>query len=269
MNRRVLSIASGLLLVAAMPAFVGCASTSHGASISPKRCGTRVATHTETKTEKASVSLAMADLPPNAVAGECYAKVFVPAKVQTVSERVCVKPATETCEIIPAQYEWVEERVCVKDACKDWREVAPAQFKAETRMVEVEPGYKGWVHVEGGLCKAESEKPLRDVYCFVDRPPVEKSVEAESLMKAAQFEEVTVPAQYETVRRQKLVCPATTRKVAIPAEYQTIEKQVIVDAGRWEWQRVVCEIDPTDMPPDGHTDTMADRGNVEQYAGES
>ncbi|MDH3559818.1 MAG: hypothetical protein OEN52_02550, partial [Gammaproteobacteria bacterium] len=41
-------------------------------------------------------------LPTNARAGECYAKVMVPAEYKTVEEKVVVAEASEKIEVIPA-----------------------------------------------------------------------------------------------------------------------------------------------------------------------
>ncbi len=47
-------------------------------------------------------------LPPNAKPGECYARVFVPPRYQTVTQRVLSRQASERVETIPAKYEEVE-----------------------------------------------------------------------------------------------------------------------------------------------------------------
>jgi hypothetical protein len=74
-------------------------------------------------------------IPQNAVPGECYAKVFVPPKYRTVTEKKLLKEASEQVEIIPAQYEVVEEKVLVEPATERW-EVVPAEYKwAEEKIV--------------------------------------------------------------------------------------------------------------------------------------
>ena len=52
--------------------------------------------------------------PPNAKAGECYAKVVVPAKYKTLEERVLVQEASNKISIIPAKYEWIEKKIKIK-----------------------------------------------------------------------------------------------------------------------------------------------------------
>jgi hypothetical protein len=234
------SIASALLLCAAMPFYAGCAC---GKGVrTAKGCGdmqTTVSTRTTYDAEKPALRHT-ADLPPNAVPGECYAKVFVPPKFETLSERVCVREASERLEIIPAQYEWVEERVMVKDATTELIE-EPAEFETQERLVEVERGHTSWELNTSDRCRTENGERVRDVFCLVNHPPVQKTVRTERLVKPARVTQVTTPAEYEMVRRQKLVCAATTKKIAIPAEYEEIQKTVQVAAGHMEWQRVICE----------------------------
>ena len=54
--------------------------------------------------------------PPNPKPGECYARVLIPAKVETFSEQVMTREASERIEIIPARYETATESVLVKEA---------------------------------------------------------------------------------------------------------------------------------------------------------
>ena len=45
-------------------------------------------------------------LPPDAKAGECYARVYVPPTYKTVTEERLKRAASERLEVIPAKYEW-------------------------------------------------------------------------------------------------------------------------------------------------------------------
>jgi hypothetical protein len=186
----------------------------------------------------------MGDLPPNAVEGECYAKVFLPPQYRTVSERTIVKEASETIEIIPAQTKEVEERVMVKDCIKQL-EVVPAEYRTEERRVQIKPGHTSWVLEKTARCVpvgANGEKQeMRDVYCLVSTPPEFKTISIQCLVKPASVREVVIPAQYETIRRQVVVCPARAKKVCHQAEYADIEKTVLVSDGGMKWERVICE----------------------------
>ena len=229
-----LKVVTAALVCASMPWLMGCACKSSYA------CGK--VKHTQT-TMLTSNTLPAPDM-PNAAPGECWAKCFIPPQVQTVSERICVKEASERVEIIPAEYEFVEEQVCVKPASTQLVEV-PAQYETFEQTVLVEPGHTDWVREDAGRCATLTGQPggaaACDVFCLVSYPPVEKTIMAERLVHAASIREVCIPAEFQTIRAQRLVRPASCKRIEIPAEFATVEKIVKVGDGRWEWKKVVCE----------------------------
>jgi len=240
-----------LLLLAAMPLFVGCASDASGMGYAPcdhpqkKSCGlcARLAgkcpEHARAQRTPAPVArVASVDLPPDGVEGECYAKVFIPAEYKTVTERNLVKEASESLEIIPAEYKWVEERILVKEASKRLVEV-PAEYKWVERTVQVKPAHRGWVMEKKTRC-AGDEKP-RDVFCLVSTPAEFKTIRSQCLVRKACTREEIIPAEYSMVRRQVVAVPATTRRVSISAEYADFERTVLVKDSEIKWEHIVCE----------------------------
>lgn len=181
-----------------------------------------------------------AALPPNAKPGECYAKVFIPAQYKNTTERVLVRDASETIEIIPAKYEWVEEKYVVKDASTQL-EAVPAEYASRERVLNVDSGHTDWEINKNELCVSPKGQPARDVFCLVDHKSSQRTIQTQVQVKPARVTEVCIPAQYETVRKQKLVSAATTRKVCIPAEYEDVQKSVKVCDARMAWQRVLCD----------------------------
>lgn len=228
-----LKVVTAALVCASMPWLMGCACKSYA-------CGKTK--HSQT-TMLTSNNLPAPDM-PNAAPGECWAKCFIPPEVKTVSERVCVKEASERVEIIPAEYEFVEEQVCVKPASTQLVEV-PAQYETYSQTIIVEPGHTDWVREDAGRCATLTGQPggaaACDVFCLVSYPPVEKTITAERLVQAASVREINIPAEFQTIRTQRLKCPATCKRIEIPAEFATVEKTVTVGNGRWEWKKVVCE----------------------------
>jgi len=99
--------------------------------------------------------------PPNAKPGQCFTKIFTPAKYRTVTERklieeaglpasyksgskrVLVSEASEKLQVIPATYKTVTERVLVKPASKKLVQV-PATYANETTRVLQTPARKEW-----------------------------------------------------------------------------------------------------------------------------
>jgi regulator of extracellular matrix RemA (YlzA/DUF370 family) len=80
---------------------------------------------------------------PNAQPGECYAKVIIPAKFETTTEKVLAKEASERLQIIPAKYGTTTERVLVKPASYKLVPV-PAKYKTVTERVLVQPATTEW-----------------------------------------------------------------------------------------------------------------------------
>jgi hypothetical protein len=229
-----MKIVSVLLFGAALATQAGC-----GMCGSAKGCAVTTAKAPCGPCDRDSNEMTAA-LPTNAKPGECYAKVFIPPTFKTVTERVLVRDASESIEIVPAKYEWVEEKVLVKDASTELVAV-DAEFAPRERTLEVNSGYTGWDVNKNPNCVNPKDQPARDIFCLVNHPPVEKTIQTQTLVKPAHVQETCIPAQYETVRRQKLVSPATTRKVCIPAEYENVEKTVKVCDGRMAWKLVDCE----------------------------
>ena len=51
--------------------------------------------------------------PSSASAGECYAKVVIPARFDIKSERVVSLPASKRIEVVPASYKTISEQILV------------------------------------------------------------------------------------------------------------------------------------------------------------
>jgi len=186
--------------------------------------------------------------PPNPKTGECYARVLIPAKYQTVSEQVktrdagerieiiparyetaeetvLVKEASSTLEIVPAVYGEVQERVLVKPASKKIVEV-PAVYETVTERVLDKPAHTAWkkgpatVHASNVL--SQSTTDTGEIMCLVEVPATYKTVEKTVLVSAARTDEIDIPAEYKTVTKTVVKQPATTREVIIPAKYDTV-----------------------------------------------
>lgn len=184
-------------------------------------------------------------MPTNAKAGECFAKVARPAQMRTDTLRKLVKEASERIETIPAKYETVKERVMVKEA-GERIEIVPPVFKAvkvhvqSEEIQEVVP--EEYETVKERVLVKEASTRLEEV------PAVYGEVEEQVVIKPATRKAIEVPAVYENVTEKKLVREAyTTWKpgthtniqrideasgqimclVEIPAEYQTVTRQVV------------------------------------------
>ena len=157
--------------------------------------------------------------PPNAKAGECYAKVVVPAKYKNVEDRVLVQEASNKITVIPAKYEWVNEKVEVTPATTKLKTV-PARYKKVTEIVEVKPASKVW--------KVSLRKHAAPVSKEILVAAKLKGVDLDNTEPNTCYKEYYSPAKYKTVTEEVVVQEATTKKKVIPAKYEMVEKTIEV-----------------------------------------
>jgi len=186
--------------------------------------------------------------PPNAQPGECYAKVLVPAKFDTISEKVIKREATEEINIVPAKFEWVEERVLTKEATETL-ELVPAAFRwveervmvepASTRLVSVPAVYETatervldrpeqttWKKGRGPIEKIDNT--TGEILCLVVEPATFKTVSRTIVKTPATTSSVDVPPVFKTVRKQVVDRPAEVKRTKMPAEYSTIRVRKMI-----------------------------------------
>jgi len=192
-------------------------------------------------------------IPPDAKAGECYAKVVIPAKYKTVEERVLVQEASNKISIIPAKYEWVEEKVELTPASKKLVSV-PATYKKETETIEVKPATRSW-HTSLKRHSAPVSKEilvaakLKGVdldnatpgSCFKEYfiPETYKTVTEEVVVQKETTKQEIVPAVYETVEKTIEIKPASKKTITVPATYEFQEEKVLVEKEKTVWKKGV------------------------------
>lgn len=220
-------------------------------------------------------------LPLNAKAGECYARVAIPPKFKTVTERELLSAATEKLEIIPAKYEWVDERVLVKPAHEKVVEVIPAQYRwveekvlvkpAAEKVVEVPAEYKWleekilvrpasqvWKPGRGAVEKVDNQ--TGEIMCLVEVPAEYKTVRRRVVDTPPSTRTEQVPAEYKTIKRQELVSEARMVKQQVPAEYETVRKQKLVTPAREIRRTIPAEYETVETTVKVSDGTMEWRG---------
>jgi hypothetical protein len=183
-------------------------------------------------------------LPPNARAGECYARVWVPEVYETRMEEVLVHEAYETVEIVPPVYETVAERVLVKEATTRL-EVVPARYETVEEQVLVKPAEIRYEVAAPAFTTVEEDVLLKEAYTTweIGRGPIEKIDTATGEIMCR----VEVPAEYTTVEQTVVDTPVAVREVEAPAEYVTVEKQVVVEPARAVEVKVPAEYRTVDV----------------------
>jgi hypothetical protein len=191
-------------------------------------------------------------LPPNPKAGECYARVHVPATYKTVQETVLKKQASERLEVIPARYEWVQETVMVKGP-SERLEIVPAKYgwvdetvlvrQESTRIEQLPPVYETvtervvdmpahtvWKKGTGPIQRLDFH--TGEIMCLVEIPATYKTVTRRVLAQSATTREVLIAAEYDTVRRREMTEPPSVRKIEIPAEYTSVKVRKLVSSAQ-------------------------------------
>ena len=189
--------------------------------------------------------------PPNAKAGECYARVVQPAQYEDVEEQVLIKEASKKISIVPAAYETIEEEIEVTPATKKLTPV-PATYKKVTESVEVKPAIKIWKtslkknalpvsptllasakaagididHVQTGDCFKEYFMPRKF-----------KTVTEDILVKNEHNTTEVIPPEFETVEKTVVVKPASKEVIEVPAVYEETEEKVLVEPEKTVWKK--------------------------------
>ena len=186
--------------------------------------------------------------PPNAKLGECYARVFVPHKMQTVTETVLAKEASQKIEIIQAQYKTITEEITLEEASQRL-ETIPAEYSmveekvlvepAKTKIIDIPPIYEtvseqilvkpahvSWKKGTGPIQRID--QATGEIMCLVEIPAEYKTVTRKMLKTPATTKSVGTPAVYKTVKTRVMSKPPTTRVIDIPAKYGTVKVTKLV-----------------------------------------
>ncbi len=187
---------------------------------------------------------------PNAKAGECYAKVIIPAEYKTESQKVTVKEASSKIEIIPAKYEWTEEKVLVKEASKKLIPV-PATYETVSEKVLVTPAEKIWTRgenkdagranasiISGAAANGLNLADAKVGGCYAEYIiPAQYKTETQKVLKSEASANIDIiPAEYEWKEEKVLIKEASSKLIEVPAVYETVTEKVLVKPATTEWK---------------------------------
>ncbi|HZK19921.1 MAG TPA: peptidoglycan-binding domain-containing protein [Treponemataceae bacterium] len=127
--------------------------------------------------------------PPEAKPGQCFARIFVPQKTQTVTEKILVKEASERLEVFPTVYDVVTEEILV---C---------------------PAYTTWKKGTGSIQKIDNQ--TGEIMCLVEVPAVYKTIYKEVVVSPPTTKSFEIPAEYQTVSREEVVKEASMEWVPV------------------------------------------------------
>ena len=202
-----------------------------------------------------SVPAMAQQLPPaDAKAGECYAKVLLPAQYDTTPEEVMVQPASSSFKKTPAVYKETQKQILIEEESYELipvppvyetvsetvliqpeqivKSVIPATFRTENKQILVSPARVEWKVGRGAYEKLD--EATGEIMCRVEIPAVYKTFSQQVVATPAQTKEEVIPARYETVQRRVMKTPPTTQKRIIPAKYSTVVIKELVEPEKFE-----------------------------------
>lgn len=198
------------------------------------------------KQPQAAPAAPTAFLPPNAVPGECYARVITPAVYRDVVEQVVTREAREDIRMIPAEYQQVSEEVLVTPATQRTVDV-PAVYDMVDRQVEVEPARAEW---RKGDCDVHSvvDNATGECWCLVQIPAVMKTVTERVVRTPATTQTIEVPAVYQTVSKRIVSSPAREERIPVPAVVENVTHRELVTPEKVSWVKIPCEPHAKEKP---------------------
>ncbi len=190
---------------------------------------------------------------PNAQPGECYAKVIIPAKFETTTEKVLAKEASERLQIVPAQYGTATERVLVKEASTRLS-VIPATYSKTNEKVLVRDAEVMWhtslkntIPVSAEILAAAKTggadidaMEVGSCYREYFTPATYNTSSQTYVSKEASASLKVIPATYEYAEERVLVKEASQRIIKVPATYGTDSEKVMVEPEKTMWKKSQC-----------------------------
>lgn len=198
--------------------------------------------------------------PPDAVPGQCYARVLIPAKYKVNAERFKIKDETQRVRVLPTQYKKVVERVLVKDAGEKLLIVDSDGFpyagKNRPRVkrnadgsLEILPGafdktfdrhevkQETWTYnVKPAKFETVTERvmirPARSVWKYNEgrlySPEVVRDYSGKPVTRVTAGGKVLClvnePAQYKTITRRVVANPPVVKKLPVEAKHKRVQR---------------------------------------------
>jgi hypothetical protein len=171
----------------------------------------------------------------SATPGMCFHEHTIPAKFETVTQKVLSSEESGSINIVPATYRTVEKTVLVSEASSKIVEV-PATYKTESSKILVKPAYTIWKKGTGPIQRIDSA--TGEIMCLVEIPAEYKTVSKKVIATPATIKTIEIPAKYKTVKVRELVTAASQTTTKIPAKYKTVSKQKKVADATVTWHEI-------------------------------
>ena len=198
-------------------------------------------------------------LPPSSAPGECYARVKIPAKHQSVTQTVMTEAPHETLRTTEPQFQTRQESVLVKEPSVRY-EVRQPTFRTVTERIQTRPAYERLSVTPprfSTVTETLNVAPPRLVWKkgnpgelrrqgYIIHSTADAGAGGRGYNSTVQFGHsggercgpsceiwclVEEPAVSQTFQRRVMASPGEVRRQSVPAQFQTITKQVVADPG--------------------------------------
>lgn len=139
-------------------------------------------------------------------------------------------------------YEQTHERVLVKEA-SERLQVIPAQYETIEEKLLVRPAFTSWKKNRGPI--EQVDHMTGEIMCLVETPAQYETVRTQKLVSKASTQKIAIPAVYKDVHIRKIVTAASEQRVEIPATYKNVTERHMVSEGQLDWQAILCETNTT------------------------
>ena len=198
-------------------------------------------------------------LPPVSNAGECYARVKIPARYESTSQTVMTHAPYETVRVTEPEFQSRTEQVMVKEPSVRY-EVRQPSFKSVTEKVLTRPSYEKlsvsppqfstvtetFAMSEPKLVWKKGNPGELRRQGYIIHSTADAGVGGHGYTSTTQYGAtggercgptceiwclVEEPGVKKSFQRRVMSNPGEVRRHAVPAQYQTITKQVVADPG--------------------------------------
>lgn len=194
------------------------------------------------------------NMPAQAKAGQCYARVLVPATYRKEAMPVVVRDAHESVQVKDPVFKSEVKTFQISDEYKDYV-VTPPTFRTEQQKILVRPAHERlraspavigtrpvtvvireprlvWRPGSKGSDVRRIDAATGEVFCLVEEPAKTAVMHREVQITPAQVTREHVPAIEETIVRRVLVTPASMREVLVKAETKDLKIETLLEPAR-------------------------------------
>lgn len=183
----------------------------------------------------------------------CVATLVQPARFETRSQRVLVRPATRSQQVIAPTYKIVTETILLSPE-HERQVVDPAKFETVREKIQLQAAHTRQVPVQARFKTRDEEIEVQAPSLEYEvEPAVYRTVMERVVDRPAQVIERVVPPVFEEVQEEVVLRSATTRTEIDPPEFQQQTERVMV---RPEIRRYVPVRLPTKMVAAGQREVV-------------